>query len=247
MAIVLLEHSANAGARRLGATLRDYGHRLRVVRLHDGGQVPADLDDVSGIVALGGRASAHDDHPWMAAERDLLRAAHEEEVPVVGVCLGCQILAAALGGAVGPLPDGIEAGWQDVHLTPAGAEDPLFAGVPWTARQVQWHREQVTEVPPGARVLAKSPRCPVQAWVLGLRTYAFQFHPEADRDTLAVWADDDPGALREAGIGIEQLREETRLYYPAFERLTNRMFESMALFLMPADRLNRGLVKDLHH
>ncbi len=247
MAIVILDHSDDAGAKRLGSTLRDYGHRLRVVALHKGEPVPGDLDDVDGVISTGGPQSALDEHPWRDPEVDFLRAAHKQELPVVGVCLGCQLLGAALGGTVDQVEGGIELGWQEVSLTPAGAEDPLFAGIAWRLVMPTWHREQVSRVPPGARVLARSQRCPVQAWVAGLRTYAFQFHPEADRATLDAWAAAEPEALREAGMLPATLREDTMQYYPAFERLTDRMFESMALYLLPADRRIRGVVKDLHH
>ncbi len=247
MAIVILEHSDSAGAKRLGATLRDYGHRLRRVALHEDEPVPGDLDDVDGVVTMGGPQSVLEDHPWKEPEMAFLKAAHAQELAIVGVCLGCQILGASLGGAVGRVEGGIELGWQEVSLTPAGAEDPLFTGIPWKTELPHWHREQVSKLPPGARVLARSKRCPVQAWAIGVRTYAFQFHPEAVRTSLDGWAADDPDALNEAGVSPAKLREDTMRFYPAFERLTDRLFESMALYLLPADRRIRGVVKDLHH
>ena len=246
MAIVVFEHGASAGAQRLGRTLRDYGHRLRVVALHAGGEVPADLDDVDGVLTCGGHHSLHNGPPWLEREMGYLKAAHEEALPVVGVCLGCQILAKALGGEVGPL-EGIELGWHPVDLTAAGIEDPLHAGLPWSSMQLHWHRDEVKAVPPDARVLARSTRSPVQAWALGLRTYGFQYHPEVELETAERWADEDPQGLEQAGISREQLREQTRLHYPALARLTQRLFESIALYLMPADRRIAGVVKDLHH
>ena len=247
MAIVVFEHSPSTGAQRLAATLRDYGHRLRVIALHETGPVPPDLDDVDGVVTTGGPQSALGDHPWLEPEITYLRMAREAELPVVGICLGCQVLARALGGEVGPVEGGIELGWHDVSHTPAGAEDPLHAGIAWTAPMLHWHREQVTEVPPGARVLATSQRCAVQAWALGLRTYGFQYHPEAVPETVETWAAEEPAALDEAGVTLDQLKARTAEVYPAFERLTARLFEWMSLLLMPADRRIRGLVKDLHH
>ncbi len=247
MAIVLVEHSPSAGAGRLGTALRDHGHRLRVIRTHAGAALPADLDDVDGLVSCGGPQAPTGDEPWLAAEVRCLQAAHERALPIVGICLGCQLLARALGGEVGPLAAGIELGWHEVTLTDSGREDVLHAGIAWKSMQPAWHRYGVTRPPPGARVLARSARTPVQAWALGLRTYAFQYHPEIDARTLETWARESPQDLAEAGTTAERLAQETARHGPAFERLTDRLFESIALYLMPADRRIRGVVRDLHH
>jgi GMP synthase-like glutamine amidotransferase len=248
MSIIVFEHSDLTGSDRLGEVLRDHGHRLDVVRLHDGDTVPADLVDVDGVLTVGGPQSANDDSiEWLQAEIDLLKAAHDGGLPVVGICLGSQILARALGGTVAPLDGGIELGWQPVKLTPAGRENPLHCGIAWESLQAHWHRDEVTELPPGAQRLSSSPRCANQAWCLGLRTYGFQYHPELFADTLERWADDEPKALTEAGISREQLVQQTATNYPVCARLADRLFESIALFLMPVDRRYQGVVKDLHH
>ncbi len=247
MAIVILEHSPSTGAMRLAASLRDYGHRLRVIELHAGAAVPADLDDTDGIVATGGNYSANDNEPWLEPEMKLLAMADEAQLPVIGICLGSQVLARALGGEVGPMEGGIELGWHEVALTPAGAEDPLYAGIAWTSTQFHWHKDQVTTMPDGARVLATSQRCRTQAWACGLRTYGFQYHPEVYADTAAAWAAQHPDDLVKAGITLEELKTRTAEHYPSFERLSCRLFESIALLLVPSDRRYKGLVKDLHH
>jgi len=247
MAIVILEHSPSTGAMRLAAALRDYGHRLRVIELHAGAAVPADLDDTDGIVATGGAYSANDNEPWMEPEMKLLAMADEVQLPVIGICLGSQVLARALGGEVGPMEGGIELGWHEVALTPAGAEDPLYAGIAWTSMQFHWHQDQVTKVPDGARVLATSQRCQTQAWACGLRTYGFQYHPEVYAETPEAWAARHPDDLLKAGITLDALKTGTAEHYRAFERLSCRLFESIAMLLVPADRRYQGLVKDLHH
>jgi GMP synthase-like glutamine amidotransferase len=245
--ITVFEHSPSTGALRLGAALRDYGHRLHFVHLYKGEPVPDDLDDVDGVVTAGGRQSPLDDEPWIDGELAYLRRAHDADLPIVGICLGHQLLARALGGEAGPLAAGLELGWQDVTLTPAGCEDPLHAGLPWTGLQFHWHRFEVTTLPEGARVLAKSDKCAVQAWALGLRTYGFQYHPEVYPETIETWSAEDPGAFDEAGISADMLRSQTKELYRPFARLRDRLFESMALRLFPADRRVAGLVKDLHH
>ena len=250
MAIVILEHSPSTGAMRLAAALRDYGHRLRVIELHAGAAVPADLDDTDGIVSTGGNFSANDNEPWLEPEMKLLVQADEAQLPVIGICLGAQVLARALGGEVGPTnggEGGIELGWHEVALTPAGADDPLYAGIAWTSMQFHWHRDEVTKMPDGARVLATSQRCQAQAWTCGLRTYGFQYHPEVYAETAAAWAALHPDDLDKAGITLDELKTRTAEHYPSFERLSRRLFESIAMLLVPSDRRYQGLVKDLHH
>jgi GMP synthase (glutamine-hydrolysing) len=247
MAILVFEHSTTSGILRLGRTLRDYGHRLRIVALHRGEPIPPDLDDVDGIITCGGPQSANDDSlPWLHAQMDLLRAAHENEMPVVGICLGSQILARALAGEVARM-EKPEIGWHEVLLSPVGREDPVFAGVAWRSVQPHWHHEHVVTLPPGARLLASSQHCRVQAWGAGLRTYGFQWHIEIEPDTMQRFAADDPQGLATAGMSEADLMRDAERHWPAFERLSSRIFEMLALLVMPVDRRYRGLVKDLHH
>ena len=248
MATLILEHSDRSGAGRLGTTLRDHGHRLDIRRLHRGDAVPADLDDVDAVITCGGPQSPVDDAiEWMAAELDLLRAAHESGRPVLGICLGSQLLARALGGAVTAIDGGPSLGWGEVRLTPPGREDPLYAGVAWTSLQMQWHTYHVSETPSGARVLATSERTPVQAWSVGLSTYGVQYHFEAGRRELAMWADDEPDALAKVGLTRADLDAQTDANVDAFARLGERLANRIALVLMPVDRRYAGIAKDLHH
>jgi GMP synthase-like glutamine amidotransferase len=249
MAIVVLEHSDLDPSLRLGMALRDYGHALQVARLHRGQPVPPDLDDVHGVIAMGGAPSANDDSlPWLQREMAFLREASDAALPVIGICLGCQVLARALGGEIGPVPaPGIEVGWHEVHLTDAGRDDILHSGIGWTTTMFHWHREMVTRLPPGARLLASSAACPVQAWARGLRTYGFQHHPEIGRAAIEAWSADEPHALVEAGLDSSELAAATERHYPVFERITGRLFEQIALYLMPMERLNRGLARELQH
>jgi GMP synthase (glutamine-hydrolysing) len=248
MATFIIEHSDRTGSDRLGEVLRDHGHRLEVIGAHRGEAIPTDLDDIDAIITCGGPQSPLDDDlPWLRPEMGLLRLAHEAARPVVGICLGCQILARALGGEVAPLECGIEWGFHELTLSGAGREDPLFAGIAWRSMQLHAHRFQVKTAPPGARVLASSMRTPIQAWGLGLRTYGIQYHPEAYARTIEAWADEEPQALEEAGLRRQQLADQIAEHYDAFARLADRLFNSMALLLMPLDRRYAGAIKDLHH
>jgi len=267
MATLIIEHSDSAGSDRFGEVLRDYGHRIEIIRVHCGDAVPADLGRIDAIVTCGGPQSPVDDEPtWIEPELKLLRLAHEASLPVVGICLGCQLLARALGGELDRLKcndamrhpgaaaldgesrpeSGLECGWHEVMLTPVGREDPVFAGIPWKSMQVHWHRYHVATPPEGARVLARSAGTPVQAWSLGLRTYGIQYHPEAYVETIDRWAREEPDALRDVGLTPEALRRDTERYYASFDRLARRLFESMALLVMPVDR-RYGVAKEIHH
>ncbi len=248
MAILVFEHSSRSGILRFGKVLRDYSHRLNIVKLHEGDPLPPDLDDVDGIVSCGGPQSATDDSlEWLEGEMELIRQAHDRDLPIVGLCLGCQIVARAVGGTVERMADGPEIGWGEIKLSPIGREDPVHAGLPWRMAAAHWHGDHVVELPPDARLLASSERCKVQAWSLGLRTYGFQYHPEIERTSFNEFAADAPDALKNSGLTVDELRAETEDRYPEFERLTTRLFESLALLVMPVDRRYRGLIKDLHH
>src|SRR5690606_9295573 len=115
-----------------------------------------------------------DQHPWMAGEMALLKAAYEAEIPIVGICLGCQLLAAALGGEVGPMDAGPEIGWHTVQLGFPGTIDPLHNGVPWKTTQFHAHGQEIKKLPAGAVPLAGSKACKMQAWKAGYRTCGFQ-------------------------------------------------------------------------
>lgn len=248
MAILVFEHSNSGGTERLGETLRDIGHRLNVLNLHEGDAVPPDLDDVDGIISCGGPQSAYDDSlEWLGLQMRLMRQAHELQMPIVGLCLGSQILARALGGTVERNPAGIELGWHEVNLNPAGREDPLHAGLAWDMMMFQHHRDHVSQLPLGAKLLASSGCCKVQSWMTGLRTYGFQYHPEVTVETIERWIREEPEALTEAKLTVDQIRRETQKQYPTFERLSQRLFDNIAMLLMPVDRRYSGLVKDLHY
>jgi len=248
MPILVFQHSPICGSLRLGEKLRDYGANLRLVELCNDEPVPGDLIGVDGVISMGGSLAPDDDAPsWMEPEMALIRSAHEAELPVIGICLGCQIVARALGGETGELDGGLELGWHDVSFTPIGREDPVHAGLGWSWSQFHWHRYYVSELPPGAKVLATSERCPVQAWSMGVRTYGYQFHPEIRPGTWLAWNEDDPSDLNEAGVSIDALQRETHERFPTFARLTDRLFEQWALLVLAPDRRYAGVVKDLHH
>ena len=184
MATYIIEPSSTGPAERLAVMLQDLGHRLVLIRPHKGDAIPTDSRDIDALVIMGGPGSAASDEPWIAATKELVRTLDAAAMPVLGICLGAQIVAHALGGEVGPVDAGYQFGLADIDLTPAGRDDPLFAGLGWSHVQLHHHGEAITTLPDGAKGLAKSDDTAVQAFAKGLRTYGFQFHPECSRERI---------------------------------------------------------------
>ena len=136
---------------------------------------------------LGGPVSAYETekHPYLAHEVELIRRYLDRELPVLGVCLGSQLLAAACGGRVYPGELGKEIGWADVELTRSGISDRLWTGFPARFMTFHWHGDTF-DLPEGAEVLARTERY-VQAFRMGSNAYGVQFHPEVVPKELASW------------------------------------------------------------
>ena len=232
MAILIIEHSERTGSDRLGMKLRNDGHLLKVVRVHLGEKLPTDLRGLDGIISCGGPQPPDCDEPWVKPELDLLRAADVAELPILGICLGCQLLARALGGTLSHLPKP-ELGWFDITLSPVGREYPLLAGQPWSGPQFHWHHWQVETLPENTTVLASSDSCKIQAWMKGVNTFAVQFHPECERTTVTDWIDDDSRSLHEYSIDATEIENDSDIFFPDYIRLTHRFFEAISQILMP--------------
>jgi GMP synthase (glutamine-hydrolysing) len=166
--------------------------------------------DFSAIIAMGGNAHAWEEKvPLLQAERDLLHDAVEEGVPVLGICLGGQLLARALGGGVREAEQP-EIGWLDIEPTEDAAEDPVLGHMTAPTGVYQWHHD-VFELPPGARRLARSPLAENQAFRAdGVDAWGIQFHPEVDAQLFETWISRHPEEVREAGVDVARLRATVR-------------------------------------
>jgi GMP synthase-like glutamine amidotransferase len=233
MAIIVLQHHDSAHAGRLGRTLGDYAHRLDIRRLDAGDRVPVDLDNVDGVVSMGGRQDVGDNVSWLREEMAFIKAAHEASIPVVGVCLGAQLIAAALGGQVGPMEKPV-IGFRQVSINPTGQIDTLLAGVSWTAPQFCHHGQTITELPTGATLLASSEHCRVQMFKVGMKTYGYQFHFEADRAQVEAICQANTDLNQRAGVTTEQILTQADKHFDALARAADRISENIATYLMPA-------------
>ncbi len=192
---LLIQHVAFEGPGSIAAAVRDSGGALDVVRIDRGDEVPAPaaVDALAGLVVMGGPMGVHDDFDWLGHERMLLRAAVEAGLPVLGVCLGAQQLAYALGGEVttGTSP---ELGVGEVHLSAATIADPVFGPAPTPLPCVHWHGDTFT-LPDGAVGLAGNDAYENQAFRAGDRAYGLQFHVEVTASLVAHWGPHLPSGV----------------------------------------------------
>lgn len=193
--LLVVQPSAVNPPERLGEWLTDAGASLTVISPATDG-VPLTLDGYDAVVCLGGEMGAMDDeeHPWLPDLRRLLSDAVARRVPVLAICLGAQLLAVATGGGVRRIPDGPEAGPWIVGKRDAANNDPLFAPMPFMPDVLQFHHDEVHQLPPGAVLLASAPRCGNQAFRVGPCAYGLQFHIEPSVATLLHWVERDERA-----------------------------------------------------
>jgi GMP synthase-like glutamine amidotransferase len=194
---IVVQHTATEGPGLLAGVMVDAGASVRLVRLDLGDELPAP-DEVTGAVVMGGPMGVHDtaEFPWLEPEQRWLAAAVDAGLPVMGVCLGAQLLAASLGAPVttGPAP---EVGVGHVVLDAAGRADPVLGPEGERLPVVHWHGDTFA-IPDGGVRLASSDRYENQAFRYGDRVYGLQFHLEVDDEVAAGWAPDLP-----AGISLD--------------------------------------------
>jgi GMP synthase (glutamine-hydrolysing) len=205
--VIEQEHSLR-GLGLLGERLEASGLPYRSLKAWDERIEDVDVGEIGAFIPMGGNAHAWDEEaiPLLRSERLLLETAVERDVPVLGICLGAQVLTRALGGTVTRASEP-ELGWLEIVPTEAAAEDPLLGHLDGPTGVYQWHYD-VFEPPPGARVLAKSAQAPNQAFrVDGTDVWGIQFHPEASPDLWELWIERHPVEVAESGVDIESLRE----------------------------------------
>jgi GMP synthase-like glutamine amidotransferase len=196
----------------------------------DGSRLPT-LGEISGIVSLGGEMSAttYRDDPFLSAEVDLLRAALDEQTPVIGMCLGAQLLAVAAGGRVSTL-DSMYVGWPELSSLPAASGDPLFAGLAPQLPVLKWH-EDVIDPPPEAVLLGTTPSPGAALFRIGRAAWGSQPHIEVDEPmVLNGWLADPRGIAQVAAAGyrIEGFAAESRERLPAQMAAARPVFSAFA-------------------
>ncbi len=212
MRILVVQPEVEDPPHLFGSWLEEAGASLEVCHPYAGDAVPT-LDGYAGLLVMGGAMSANDDEvlDWIGPVKELLRDAVAEGVPTLGICLGHQLLGAALGGTVTPNPRGQQVGLLDVGWTDAAGEDRLFGALATPRRGVQWNDDLVVEPPPGAVVLAQTEHGEVQAMRFGPVAWGVQLHPEVDETVVATWVTDtERTALAARGVDADRLLREIK-------------------------------------
>ena len=228
--IVVFQHIAIEHPGIFRDFLADDGIAWRAVALDEGEPIP-DLAGYDALWVMGGPMDVWEEaaHPWLVAEKAAIRAAVlDRAMPYFGVCLGHQLLADALGGEVGP--GTAEVGIQEVSLTEAGRQSPLFTGLAAACTCLQWHGAEVRRPPDGARVLASSPACRVQALAVGERAFGLQYHVEITGTTVDDWAAVPAyAAALEATLGpgaLPRFKAAADAHLAAFNRDARRLYDN---------------------
>jgi GMP synthase (glutamine-hydrolysing) len=208
--VLAIVHEADTGPGVFVDTIREYGAEMAEWRPPEGGGPPEDLLDYDAVIVCGG--AAHPDqgrvHQWLAREQVVLGELVQHQVPVLGLCLGAQLLAQAFGAGVGRASEP-EIGWYQVQTTDAAREDPLIAPLGPEFLALEWHSYEF-QLPANATALAHSDRC-LQAYRAGANAWGIQFHAEVTMADYDSWIDGygrDPDAVA-INLDSGALRTET--------------------------------------
>jgi GMP synthase (glutamine-hydrolysing) len=213
--VLVLQHAAGETAGTFGEVFAARGVTARVIRGFAGEPVPRSLEGAAGLLVLGGPMGVYEAerYPFLCDELRLIEHALAVGRPIVGICLGSQLLATALGARVAPGP-APEIGWHPVALHDDAASDPLWREAPRAFTALHWHGD-VFDLPPQAVALAASAQTPVQAFRHGSAAWGVLFHAEITAPLLAVMMDASPDELRAAGVAAADLLSGARQHLPA--------------------------------
>jgi GMP synthase (glutamine-hydrolysing) len=218
MRVLVIENLKGTHYGQVGVALAEANATLDERRPWNGEALPETADRHDAIVVFGGEQSAIDDkdHPYLPDVARLMRLFGEKDKPVLGICLGSQLLARAYGATnhIGTAP---EFGWREVELRSEAKEDPVLSGLPERFTSFQWHDDTFT-LPEGATLLASSPVAQHQCFRIGRATYGMQFHFEASREVVERWNVDCADLLRRRHPEwLEKYPEHAERHGPAAE------------------------------
>jgi GMP synthase-like glutamine amidotransferase len=197
--ILFIQNYATDPPHLVADWLSEIGFAIETIRAYDGESIPTELPaHISAVIPLGGAMNAMQDseYPWLGPEKALLKKIVAQDIPVIGICLGAQLLGAALGGTVARL-DQNEIGIYNINQV---ADDEIM-NVGQGAPTTQWHEDYVQVLPDGATLIASNETCPTQIFRVGELTYGLQCHPEADASIVALWENKPDNAFKNFNKG----------------------------------------------
>jgi GMP synthase-like glutamine amidotransferase len=229
MRALVLQHVAVEGPGTFTSYLDARGWTLEIAVLYEGARLPEDAQGYQAVIVMGGPMGVYDEteYPFLSDEHQFLRRVIAQGVPVLGICLGSQLLAKALGARVYRNPQK-EIGWYTVDLTPAGAADPLFAGLTSPVPVFQWHGDAF-DLPVGAAPLAASSLCPHQAFRYGDRVYGLLFHLELTPIIIQSWLEvfHDELVSLQGTIDPNRIVAEMPHRFVAYQQVGARVFANL--------------------
>ncbi|MCI1832295.1 MAG: type 1 glutamine amidotransferase [Bifidobacterium sp.] len=209
---LVIGHSPTASLRRFGPWLGESGVACTLVHGADG--LPRSLDGYDALIVLGGAPMPDDDehYPWLAQTRTLIAQGLERHTPMLGICLGGQLIAYARGGRVQHRVLPPEHGMTEITRDASAADDPLFSILPGTFPMAENHVDHITRLPQEAILLAHSDRTPIQGFRIGPCAWGIQFHPEVAYGNIATWDSEERNSVRADGFDWDELIGSARAH-----------------------------------
>jgi GMP synthase (glutamine-hydrolysing) len=226
--IWVLQHHPAENLGLIADALEEAALAWQYVRVFDGHPIPKDMKGAGGLVVMGGPEAVYhlDRYPYLRDEIALIENALKENRPILGVCLGSQLLAAALGATV-RRGESKEIGWHRVRLSDTAMNDRLMRGSPPEFIAAHWHGD-VFDLPSGAVALASSDKTPLQAFRHGDKAYGLLFHAEMTAGILAALVGEFRDGLKRVGIDSDAILAEAPSHLPALERIGGAIFSRWA-------------------
>jgi len=222
----------------MGEFFSNTSWQLQTVELWAGEKLPSRPIDAEAIILLGGPMNVYQEmqYSFLKEENEFLKEALKQEIPILGVCLGAQLLAKASSAEVKKNPEK-EIGWRCVDLTEEGKKDPLFSGLSPKPLVFQWHQDTF-DIPVGATLLARGAGCVNQAFRIGRRAYGLQFHIEVTPRMVESWAD----AYREetSGVDVKEMIAEAYRNNEEFNRQAGMLYLNFARIIEAAAGVTAG-------
>jgi len=238
--VLVFQHDPSEDLGFFAEVLEKQRANYRVIRLFHGEMPAEDWERIQALIILGGPMTCYDEEqfPFLRWEKKIIRAAIDDRIPILGVCLGAQLIANTLGTSVYPGPVK-EIGWSSISITPHGQMDSLLGYLPENATVFQWHTDGF-DLPAGAIRLASSINYVNQAFRLGKSIYGLQFHLEVTPRIIARWIDERSKDLAQTPYILpEKILADTHNYAPTLKYYGERFLSEFIRRAARSKKVNR--------